>query len=242
MFDEDYTNKKMIINNNIYTGPDFLHVGVLGILIDIICYFKGRSLEKKETKYFKKKTYDPQKGTYLDQYCRERLYTDDSYVYRYRNAHEEMVVSYQNGTEINLTQEKYNKEPGTVIRLTGYDYHNKSHYFKQAIGFRYKDRLNGKTYVVRRLKYDNMSFLFYMDVSDGLIVRPTDGQLKIEKEAKRNNKRNYSQEEFNNIIKYFNNNINSSRVELLFRNNDNASDIADKEDIIMRCANYRKDL
>lgn len=234
-----YIKNETTINNN---APDFLHIGVLGVLIDIICYFKGRRLERKETKYFKQKTYDSQKGTYLDQYCRERLYSDDSLVYRYRNAHEEMMVSYQDGTEINLTQEKYNNAPGSVTRLTGYDYHNKSHFFNQAIGFRYKDRQNGKVYVVRRLKYENMSFLFYMDTNNGMIIRPTDGQLRIEEEAKRKNKRNYSQEEFNIIIKYFNDHINNSRIELLYRNNDNASDIIDNEGVIMRCANYRKDL
>lgn len=244
MFEEEYgdvyiKNETTINNNN---APDFLHIGVLGILIDIICYLKGRRLEKKEAKYFKRKTYNPQKGTYLDPYCRERLYSDDSLVYRYKNGYGENIVSYQNGTEINLTQKEYDEIPGTVTKLTGYDYHNKSHFFKQAIGFRYKDRANGKIYVVRRLEYENIPFLFYMDVNNGMIIRPTDGQIKIEQEAKRNNKRNYSQDEFNAIIEYFNDSINNSRAELLFRNSDNASDINNNEDVIRRCASYRKDL
>ena len=161
-------------------GFDFLHIGILGILIDIICYYIGVGKEKKERRHLKNKSYNPEKGTYLDAQCRERLYSDDSLVFTHRNSFGEMEIEYQNGVKRNLSQEKYNKEPGTVTRIAGYDIHNKNHYFKTAIGYRYKDRKNGKIYVIRLLKYNNESFHFYMDVDNGKLVRPTDGQLELE--------------------------------------------------------------
>ena len=219
------------VNINYHTesnGFDFLHVGILGILIDVICYCIGINKEKKERRHLKAKSYNPQKGTYLDAQCRERLYSDDSLVFTHRNSFGEIEVEYQNGVKRNLSQEKYDKEPGTVTRLAGYDVHNKNHYFKTAIGNRYKDRRNGKIYVIRLLKYNDESFHFYMDVNNGKLIRPTDGQLKIEKKARECNKKYYTNEEFKNIMECFNSRIDDSDAVVLYRNRDNSTEVTEK--------------
>ena len=210
------------------SGFDFLHVGIIGIFIDIVCYIIGSGKNKREERYFKQKTYNPQKGTYLDSKCRERLYSDDSFVFTRRNRFGETEIEYQNGVVRNLAQEKYNKAPGSVTQLAGYDPYNKNHYFTTAIGYRYKDRKTGQVYVVRNMKYNHDSFLFYLDVQTGKLVRPTDSQLRMENEAKRQNKEYYNEEYFKRVIDYFNNNIKNLSVDLFYRNKDNSVEYSEQ--------------
>lgn len=229
------------VNINCHTesnGFDFLHIGILGILIDIICYKIGVNKEKKERRHLKVRSYNPEKGTYLDAQCRERLYSDDSLVFTHRNSFGETEIEYQNGIKRNLSQEKYDREPGTVTKLAGYDIHNKNHYFTTAIGYRYKDRSNGKIYVIRLIKYNNEQFHFYMDVDNGRLIRPTDGQLKLEKKAKECNKKYYTNEDFNKIIQYFNSKIDDTDAVTLYRNRENSSEITEK--YISQTIKYRK--
>lgn len=230
------------VNVNIHNeskGFDFLHVGIIGILIDVVCYIVGSSKQKKEEKYFKQKTYNPERGTYYDSKCVERLYSDDSIVYRRRNVYGEMEIEYQNGVKRNLAQEKYNAQPGTVTRLAGYKCYNKDHFFITAIGHRYEDRATQKVYVIRNLKYNNKQFLFYMDVETGLLIRPTDGQLEIEKEAKKQNKEYFTNDYFKKMIEYFNNKRNTSRIEWLYRNGENDTEYSPEN--IKNIVKHRKE-
>ena len=219
---------------------DFLPVIIINWIIDHTIGLFYSSKEKKEELYFKQKTYNSEKGTYYDSKCRERRYLDDSFVFTRRNSLGEIEIEYQDGTKRNLSQEKYDKEPGSVTRLAGYDVHNKSHYLKTAIGHRFKDRKNGKIYVIRYLKYNNNYFNFYLDVETGKLVRPTDGQIKLEKGAKENNKEYYTEEDFIKIIEYFNSRIDDSRIYKLYRNEDNSVEYSDET--INHIIKIRRDL
>ena len=206
----------------------FEHVGIINILLDFIGGFIGFGLERKERKESKKRTYDPETETYIDQYGARRLYSNDSYVQINRNEFGETVIRYQNGVIRNLDQEEYDKAPGTVTRLTGYAHNEKAQYFKSAIGYRYKDRKTNEIYVIRFLKYKDGYFNFYMNASNGLIVRPTDGQLKMENEAKKRGLMYHTKEEFDEMIEYFNNNINDFDISLFYRNKNNSADYSDE--------------
>ena len=219
--------------NNQFEG-----VGIISFLLDIIGYFIGCGSEKRERNKSKKRTYNPQTGTYIDQYGATRLYSDNSYVQINRNEFDEIVVRYQNGKVRNLDQEKYDKAPGTVTRLTGYSNHERAQYFKSAIGYRYRDRKTNEIYVIRFLEYENNYYLFYMNVSNGLIVRPTDGQLKMESEAKKRNLEYYTKEDFDKMIKYFNDNINNFDTSFFFRNKNNSTDYS--EENIKRNLKHRR--
>ena len=251
MSNSDMNNKINIVNSDVGSvhvnyhaenkgGVDLLHVGVLGFFIDLICYIIGTSKEKKEERYFKHKTYNPEKGTYYDSKCRERLYSDDSLVFTRRNSYGETEIEYQNGVVRNLAHEKCDSAPGTVTRLAGYEFHNRNHFFKTAIGYRYKDRRNGKIYVIRNLQYEKNYFNFYMDVETGKLVRPTDGQLRIEKEAKQQNKQSFDNEYFSLVMNYYNSHINDSELYRFYRNDNNSVEYFDKT--IHSIARRRRDL
>ena len=205
--------------NNQFEG-----VGIVSILLDTIGYFIGCGSERRERRKSKKRTYDPRTGMYIDQYGATRLYSDDSYVQVNRNEFGEIVIRYQDGTIRNLNQEEYDKAPGTVTKLAGYSHHEKAQYFRSAIGHRYKDRKTGDVYVIRRLKYNDDFYNFYMNASTGIIIRPTDGQVRIENEARKRNFRYNSDEDYNKMIDYFNNNIDDFDKSSFYRNQNNTVD------------------
>ena len=212
-------------NNNCNCNNGFYGVGLFSFIVHGIASLFGIGLEKRERNYYKNITQDVESGTYLDQYGTRRLIKDNSFVQINRNNLGEIEVRYQNGKVRNLTQEKYDTTPGTVTQLAGYARRERAQFFKEAVGERFKDRTTGNIYVIRRLEYDNKSFRFYMDVNSALLIRPTDGQLKLETEAKRKGKKYYTDDDFKTMIAYFNSHINNFDKAMFYRNSEETCDL-----------------
>jgi hypothetical protein len=202
----------------------FLPVVVLEWLFNGIGNFVGRVDEAKEREYYKQRSYDPETETYTDQYGTTRFIKDNSYVRISRNVYGETEVKYANGIVRNLKQEENDKKSGSVTKLTGYSSNDHAVYMREAIGSRYKDRKNGKIYVIRSLEYNNNWFNFFVDINDGSIVRPTDGQYELERRAKENGKVYYTDQDFLIMKKYFDDHRCFNFPEQLFRNKNNSTD------------------
>lgn len=202
----------------------FLPVVILDWFVNSVGNFIGRVNEAKEREYYKQRTYDPETGTYIDQYATTRSIKDNSYVRISRNAYGETEVKYSDGTIRNLKQEENDKKPGSVTELTGYSSNDHAVYMKEAIGKRYKDRKNGRIYVIRNLEYNNNWFSFFVSIDDGSIVRPTDGQYELERRAKENGKVYYTDQDFLIMKKYFDDHRCFNFPEQLFRNKNNSVD------------------
>ena len=202
-------------------------IGMFGFLAHVVASLFGKSLERGERNYYKEITKDVESGTYLDQYGARRLIKDNSFVQINRNHLGETEIRYQNGVVRNLAQEKYDATPGTVTQLAGYARRERSLFFKEAIGERFKDRTTGDIYVIRVLEYNDERFHFYMDVNSALLIRPTDGQCRLEMEAKRKNKKYYTDDDFREMIIFFNNHINRIDKAAFYRNGDESCDLDD---------------
>lgn len=223
--------------NNLFEG-----YGLFSIVVNLFRYIFISQSERKTNEELKKSTFDPETNTYLDSRCVRRKIEDNSYLFKSRNAYGEIVVRYEDGTIENLTQKKYDNAPGTVTQLTGWANHEKAHYYTKAIGYRYKDRVSGDIYVIRNFEINNEMFMFYMDAENANIIRPTDGQIKLEEEAKKQGKHYYDEAFFNNLIAELNNREISYLFKddkaIFFRNDQNSIDFSDS--LIAKIVYHRK--
>ena len=213
--------------NNCNCTEELHGIGMFSFLFHGLASLFGSGLSIRERNYYKNITKDVESGTYLDQYGARRLIKDDSFVQINRNHLGETEIRYQNGVVRNLAQEKYDATPGTVTQLAGYARHERSLFFKEAIGERFKDRATGDIYVIRVLEYNKKRFHFYMNVNNALLVRPTDGQCKLEMEARKKNKKYYTDNDFREMIMYFNNHINNFDKATFYRNENESCDLDD---------------
>ena len=79
-----------------------------------------------------------------------------------------------------------------------------------------------------------------MNIKDGMIVRPTDGQYKIEEEAKKRNKKYYTKTDFDKMVAYLNSHINKFDLSTFYRNEFETVDCEGEH--IIRAASFRKEI
>lgn len=174
-----------------------------------------------------KRTYNKNRGTYIDYYgCERKL--DGEPCFTSRTIYGDIIQQNKYGDIIrNFDEEKrLSKIDGSVIELTGYSVSDSGRRRYEADGCRYKDKKNGKIYCVRSVQYDKYKYaLFYMDVNDGKLIRPSDTQLKIDKELMENGKSYLTNEEYRKIIEKENNKFRNPKYPIEFyRNNEVSKD------------------
>lgn len=156
--------------------------------------------------------------TYIDTKGRSRLLSNDELVF-YTHKNGDSVLEnaegyvYRNFSEEKRTNDLYNKKTdASKNKETTYciddDNHKKDWMCK---GKRFKDFKTGDIYVIRYINYK----YYYLNVSDGTLVRKTDWQIKqdeIKKDVKTYLNDNLDIEEFNRKQKSIHD------KQMLFRN------------------------
>lgn len=190
------------------------------IFVSIGAFFHSLK-ENKENEKGKTLFKHPNNLTYIDTKGRSRLLSNDEIVFYTHNKNGDYILEnesgyvYKNFSEEMRVQNLNERRENSLKNQESTYCIDENNHCKDWVckGKRFKDFNTGDIYVIRYIKYK----YYYMNVSNGMLVRKTDWQIKQD-ELKKNIKTclndNLNIDEFNN------NQIKIKNSSLLFRNFD----------------------
>lgn len=160
--------------------------GILYLITGIVGKI-GWSIKENNTNIkCAKRTYNSKTNTYIDMYGVERT-PNGKYLHTTRNPYTGDLVQYNKDHKIvrNFSEEERQKESMqsdcTVIKMSETNMHNP---YDHIAGVRFMDKKTKNEYVIRSFRvepYNNRKgycVYFYMDASNGKLIRITDGEKK----------------------------------------------------------------
>lgn len=163
--------------------------GILYLITGLVGKIGWDIKESRENIKCAKRTYNSETNTYKDMYCVERK-TNGEYCHTTINPYTGDLVQYDKNHHIirNFSEEerlKVANQPGsTVIKMSEINMYNQDNYIA---GVRFVDKKTRDEYVIRsfRIEPDDSGIgygvYFYMNASNGNLVRITDGERKYGK-------------------------------------------------------------
>jgi hypothetical protein len=160
-------------------------VEILGLIYTIIVSvgaFFHSILDNIENEKCKSKYEHPNGITYVDVKGRTRLLSNDELVYYVNNSNGDYVLEdesgniYKNFSEEQRKQKNNERKNEAINKKETTFCIDDNNYCKDWIckGKRFKDLNTGDIYVIRYINYK----YYYMNISNGMIIRKTDWQIK----------------------------------------------------------------
>lgn len=164
----------------------FEGLGLFYLFLSFIGKAGWNSKQYDENKKSFKRTYNPQRDTYLDMNCVERRPNGE-----YCNTRRDLIsgdlvqVDKNNKIIRNFSAEerqyKTKQFGSSVLKMSERNIHTNKR--KEIFGIRYTDNNTGAEYVIRWFKINPYGMVcFYMDTSTAHLIRMTDGEIRYGKE------------------------------------------------------------